>query len=100
MTPRHIAEAANQGDDLARKVWIETASYLAVGIVNVVFTADVSRVVIAGGVAQVGEPLFTPLRNAVAARTSRLKFDVSQIVPAQLPSAGLVGAAQWARERG
>ncbi len=99
MTPRHLAEAANAGDEVARTVWRETASYLAVGIVNVVFTADVSRVVIAGGVAQVGEPLFGPLRYAVAARTSRLKFDVSQIVPAQLQSAGLVGAAQWARER-
>ncbi len=99
MTPRHIAEAALQGDEVARRVWRETASYLAVGIVNVVFTADVSRVVIAGGVAQAGEPLFAPLRHAVAARTSRLHFDVSQIVPAQLPRAGLVGAAQWAREK-
>lgn len=98
MTPRHLAQAANAGDDVAQKVWMETASYLAVGIVNVVFTVDVSRVVIAGGVAQVGEPLFGPLRYAVAARTSRLKFDVSQIVPAQLESAGLIGAAQWARE--
>jgi glucokinase len=100
LTPRHLAEAAAQGDEVSRRVWRETASYLAVGIVNVVFTADVSRVVIAGGVAQAGEPLFTPLRHAVSARTSRLKFDVSQIVPALLPSAGLVGAAQWARESG
>jgi glucokinase len=100
LTPRHIAEAAQQGDDLAKRVWIETASYLAVGIVNVVFTADVSRVVIAGGVAQAGEALFEPLRWAVAARTSRLTFDVSQILPAKLGSqAGLIGAAQWARER-
>ncbi len=100
MTPRHLALAAEQGDHVAKQVWMETASYLAVGIVNVVLTADVSRVVIAGGVAQVGEPLFGPLRHAVAARTSRLTFDVSQIVPAQLgPNAGLIGAAQWARER-
>jgi glucokinase len=100
LTPRHVAEAAAQGDDLAKRVWVETASYLAVGIVNVIFTADVSRVVIAGGVARVGEPLFEPLRYAVAARTSRMTFDVTQIVPAQLgPQAGLIGAAQWARER-
>ena len=100
LAPLHIAQAAARGDSLARKVWMETASYLAVGIVNVVFTADVSRVVIAGGVAQVGEPLFEPLRNAVAARTSRFTFDVSQIVPAALGNdAGTIGAAQWARER-
>lgn len=100
LAPIHIAQAAARGDDLARKVWMETASYLAVGIVNVVFTADVSRVVIAGGVAQVGEPLFGPLRHAVAARTSRFTFDVSQIVPADLGNgAGMIGAAQWAREK-
>lgn len=100
LTPRHIGEAANQGDELAKKVWVETASYLAVGIVNVILTADVSRVVIAGGVAKVGAPLFEPLRYAVAARTSRLTFDVSEIVPAKLgEDAGLIGAAQWARER-
>ena len=100
LSPLHIAQAAARGDNLARKVWMETASYLAVGIVNVVFTADVSRVVIAGGVAGVGEPLFEPLRNAVAARTSRFTFDVAQIVPAALGNqAGTIGAAQWARER-
>ncbi len=99
LAPIHIAQAAERGDDVARKVWQETASYLAVGIVNVVFTADVSRVVIAGGVAQAGEALFEPLRYAVAARTSRFTFDVSQIVPAALGAAGTIGAAQWARER-
>ena len=100
LAPLHIARAAARGDELARRVWMETASYLAVGIVNVVFTADVSRVVIAGGVAGVGEPLFEPLRNAVAARTSRFTFDVNQIVPAALGnSAGTIGAAQWARQR-
>ena len=49
---------------------------------------------------RVGEPLFAPLRHAVAARTSRFTFDVSQIVPAALGNdAGTIGAAQWARER-
>jgi glucokinase len=100
LTPRHIAQAAEQGDELAKRVWMETASYLAVGIVNVVLTADISRVVIAGGVAQAGNVLFKPLRHAVAARTSRMSFDATQIVPAELvDSSGLVGAGQWARER-
>jgi glucokinase len=81
-------------------VWEETAVYLAVGIVNVVLTVDVERVVLGGGVAQAGAVLFDPLRRAVSARTSQLYFDVNQIVPAQLgPRAGLIGAAQWARER-
>jgi len=100
LTPQHIAIAAQEGDEMAQTVWDETAVYLAVGIVNVVFTADVGRVVIGGGIAQAGHVLFSPLRRAVAARTSKLHFDVRQIVPAQLgPSAGVIGAAQWAREQ-
>ena len=100
LTPRHLAIAAEQGDEIANRVWVETASYLAVGIVNVVFTADVARVVIAGGIAQAGDVLMKPLRRAVAARTSLLTFDETQIVFAALGnSAGLIGAAQWARER-
>ena len=100
LTPKHIAQAAESGDHLAQRVWMETASYLAVGIVNVAFTADVSRVVMAGGVAQAGEVLLQPLRRAVAARTSLLTFDTTQIVAAELGNlAGLTGAAQWARER-
>lgn len=101
LTPQHIATAAQEGDELAQSVWDETAVYLAVGIVNVVFTADIGRVVIGGGVAQAGEILFAPLRRAVAARTSKLYFDTREIIPAELgPSAGVVGAAQWAREQG
>lgn len=100
MTPHDVADAAKAGDALAIEVWEETAVHLAAGIVNVVFIADVERVVLGGGVAQAGDVLFAPLRRAVAARTSQLVFDVTQIVPAELgPDAGLIGAAQWARER-
>jgi glucokinase len=100
LTPKIIAQTAAAGDQIAIETWIETASYLAVGITNVILTVDVERVVIGGGVAQAGDVLFEPLKRAVAARTSRMKFDVEQIVPAQLgPEAGVVGAAQWAREQ-
>ncbi len=101
LTPRHIAQAAEAGDELAQTVWEETAVYLAVGIMNVILLTDIERVVIGGGIAQAGEVLFAPLRRAVAARTSKMHFDVKEIVPAELgPDAGVIGAAQWAREFG
>lgn len=99
LTPEHLSEAAGQGDAVALQVWNETAAILAAGIVNTVYTVDVERVVIGGGVAAAGKVLFEPLRRAVLARTSHYKFDVQQIVPATLGNeAGLVGAAVWARE--
>ncbi len=99
LAPEHIAQAAHRGDEIAQIVWNETAAYLAAGIMNVALMTDVSRVVVGGGIAQAGEVLFAPLRRAVAARASKMHFDENQIVPAQLgPDAGVIGAAQWARE--
>jgi glucokinase len=101
LAPQHIAQAAQRGDEIAQTVWNETAAYLAAGIMNVALMTDVSRVVIGGGIAQAGEVLFAPLRRAVAVRASEMFFDENQIVPAQLgPDAGVIGAAQWAREFG
>jgi len=100
LTPEHISRAAEQNDAVALKVWEETAAILAAGIVNTVYTVDVERVVIGGGVAAAGKVLFDPLRRAVLARTSHYKFDVNQIVPAELANdAGLIGAAVWAKEQ-
>ena len=99
LTPQHLSEAAEQNDAVALQVWNETAAILAAGIVNTVYTVDVERVVIGGGISAAGKVLFAPLRRAVLARTSHYKFDVNQIVPAELANdAGLIGAAVWARE--
>jgi len=99
LTPEHISRAAEQNDTIAQQVWDETAAILAAGIVNTVYTVDVERVVIGGGVSAAGKVLFDPLRRAVLARTSHYKFDVNQIVPAKLGNdAGLVGAAVWVKE--
>lgn len=100
ITPQIIAQAAHDGDAVAREVWDDTAACLAAAVVNVVLTVDVDCVVLGGGVALAGDILFEPLRRAVAARTTQLHFDATQIVPALLgPDAGIIGAAQWAREQ-
>lgn len=100
LTPEHLSEAAEQKDAVALQVWSETAAILASGIVNTVYTVDVERVVIGGGVAAAGKVLFDPLKRAVLARTAHYTFDVEQIIPAILGNdAGLVGAAEWAREK-
>jgi len=100
LTPEHISRAAEQNDTVALQVWDETAAILAAGIVNTVYTVDVERVVIGGGVSAAGKVLFDPLRRAVLARTSHYKFDVNQIVPAELANdAGIIGAAVWAKEQ-
>jgi len=100
LTPHAISDAADAGDALALEVWEETAWYLSAGIWNTIMTVDVERVVIGGGIAQAGDVLFAPLKRAIAARGVQMSFDVEQIMPAELgPDAGLIGAAQWARQQ-
>ncbi|MET8574414.1 ROK family protein [Streptomyces sp. NPDC005012] len=85
------AEAVTRGDQRARKVWQEAVDALADGLVTGLTLLDPQRLIIGGGLAEAGETLFAPLREAVA---SRITFQVPpEIVPAALgDSAGCLGA--------
>jgi glucokinase len=88
-----VYEAAKGGDEVALDVVRETARLLGAGIANLlnIFNPDV--VVIAGGVTQAGDSLFSPLRKEVRKRAFRPAVEACRIVPGLLPgSAGVVGA--------
>jgi glucokinase len=88
-----VYEAAKGGDEVALDVVRETARLLGAGIANLlnIFNPDV--VVIAGGVTQAGDSLFSPLRKEVRKRAFRPAVEAYRIVPGLLPgSAGVVGA--------
>lgn len=95
-----LSKAAQQKDAVALEVIEETAAYIGAAVESAVMTLDPDMVVIGGGIAKIGEPLFAPIRRAVAARTPEIPFDLSKIVPAELDNAGLVGSAAWAMQQG
>ena len=100
ITPAVIAEAARQGDPLAREIWQQAGTYLGVAIANVLVMLGPRRVVIAGGVAAAGDLLLDPARRTVRERVSMMPIDQVEIVLAQLgANAGVVGAALWAAEQ-
>jgi glucokinase len=93
ITAQTVYDAAKQGDAVANEIVRDTARYLGAGVANLlnIFNADV--VVIAGGVTQAGEALFTPLQAEVRRRAFRPAVDAARIVPGALPgTAGVVGA--------
>ena len=55
ITPRIVAEEAERGDQVARQVIMETAHFLAIGIVTLVHTIDPDAVVL-GGAMNFGGP--------------------------------------------
>ncbi len=95
-----VAEAAARGNPAARKLLTEAVEALARAICHVVALLCPERIIIGGGVAQMGEELlFAPLRRRVDELVFppfRTAFD---IVPAELgPEVVLHGAVELARQ--
>ncbi|WP_328682255.1 ROK family protein [Streptomyces sp. NBC_00343] len=85
------AKAVASGDPRAQKVWQEAVDALADGLVTALTLLDPRTIIIGGGLAEAGETLFTPLREAVRARITFQKLP--SIVPAALgDTAGCLGA--------
>ncbi|MEU3842024.1 ROK family protein [Streptomyces sp. NPDC028635] len=85
------AKAVASGDPNAVRVWQEAVDALADGLVTALTLLDPRTLIIGGGLAEAGETLFTPLRDAVAQRVTFQKLP--EIVPAALgDTAGCLGA--------
>ncbi|MEU2156529.1 ROK family protein [Streptomyces sp. NPDC019396] len=85
------AKAVASGDPRAVRVWQEAVEALADGLVMALTLLDPGTLIIGGGLAEAGETLFSPLRDAVGARITFQKPPA--IVPAALgDTAGCLGA--------
>jgi glucokinase len=89
------AKAVESGDPRASAVWQHAVDALADGLVTALTLLDPRTLIIGGGLAEAGETLFTPLRDAVRHRVTFQK--VPAIVPAALgDAAGCLGAGLMA----
>lgn len=94
LTPKLIAEAARQGDPLAREVFWETGEYLGIVFAGLVNFLNPEAIVVGGGVTRAGELIFEPMVKTVRQRAMPIPAQVVHIVPAQLgEQAGVIGAA-------
>ncbi len=104
MTPRVVAEEAEQGDEVARKIVMETAYWLAIGIVSLVHTIDPDAVLLGGAMtfggndSELGRTFLQRIRDEVRPRLLEPLRDVVRIEFASMGSdAGYIGAAGLAR---
>ncbi len=94
MPAEEVGRAAAQGDAQAIEILDETALMLSAWLGSVVNLLDPDIIVIGGGVAQIGEPLFSRLRRLVPTRSINQFAAETPIVPAALgANAGVLGAA-------
>lgn len=92
-TGRQLAESAHSGDTIAVDSLHRAGTALGGAIASAAALLDVDLVVIGGGFAQSGAPLWEPMLDA-AARHARLSFiQELRIVPAELGGAGTLTGA-------
>lgn len=87
-----LGGAANDGDAFAKSIILDAARALGLGIVSLLHIFNPSIVVLGGGVTNLADHLFVPLRATVETHIMHPRFRVS-IVKAQLEeNVGLLGA--------
>ena len=98
ITAIDVADAAEKGDALSKRVIEQAAYYLGVGMINVTNIFNPEIIVIGGGVSKIGEPLFKPVRKIVSEQAFKLSARAVSIVPSELgDDSGILGAAAYAR---
>lgn len=101
ITAEHVAMAARDGDCLARDVINKVATYLGVGLVNLVNIFNPEMIIIGGGLAKMGDLLLSPARQVVREKAFAVSAAAVCIVPTQLgDDAGILGAAIFAFGQG
>jgi glucokinase len=102
LTGSMLGQAVADGDPLALSIIERAGTLVGIGIVNLLLLFNPEIVVLGGGVTDVGEPLFAPLRRAVQqyARDEAYQANL-RIVPAGLgEDTALIGAAALALAEG
>jgi glucokinase len=96
---KKIAEAAMQGDLLARKAYARAGRYLGLGVANYLHIFDPSIVIFGGGVSMSGPLLFEPFEASLREHVFHPRY-LEELVIARAElgdDAGLLGALALAR---
>lgn len=97
ITAEKVGTAAQNGDALAMDVVLQAATYLGIGLTNLVNLLNPEMIVVGGGLSKMGELLLGPARRVMQERAFPLLSQAVRIVPAQLgDDAGVFGAAVFA----
>lgn len=95
-----IFDAAEEGDEFAKWVFEETATWIGLGISSIINYQNPEKLVLCGGMIAAGDLLFEPVRRVAKANSFEVPGKRCEIVPAALGNdAGVLGCAGCALER-
>ena len=100
VTPKLIAQAAQEGDEIAREIYERAGFYLGIAAANVCVAVGPRRIIIGGGVSRAGDLLLEPIRRTLRERVTVMPIEQVEVVQSQLGNnAGVIGVACWATDQ-
>ena len=94
LSPKIIHEAALAGDEFSKNVIKDVGNKLGYGLASIVNAIDISNILIGGGVAGFGKPLFDAVKEGICSRVLTSFKPRIKVKPASLKNnAGIKGAA-------
>ncbi len=101
LTARDVAEAASQGDELARAAFTRAGEYLGQALADFLHIFNPSIVIFGGGVSQCGSILLEPVEDSLKRHVMNLSYLESlELAIAKLgDEAGLLGALSQAQSK-
>jgi glucokinase len=97
ITPKLIADAALEGDEVAKDIYKSAGFALGIAAANMCVTLGPRRIVISGGVSQAGDLLLEPIRHTLRERVHVMPVEQVEVVRSHLgDNAGVIGVACWA----
>lgn len=93
-TAEEVYAGAAAGDERCVAAIDDVATWLGIGLANVVTVLGPDRIVIGGGIAAAGDLVLEPIRRAILAHVTLADPEYVDVVPASLGAeAGAIGAA-------
>ncbi len=100
ITAEKVGLAAQSGDSMALEIISRAATYLGIGLLNLVNIFNPEMIIIGGGLSKLGDLLLNPARQVVRERAFPLSAEAVRIVSTQLgDDAEVLGAAIYARQQ-
>ncbi|TFE25225.1 ROK family protein [Cohnella luojiensis] len=98
LNARHVAEAAQAGNEYAKDRLADAGSALGMGLTAIIHLVNPEMIILGGGVSQSGRLLFEPMLDTVRGHGIPEMVNRVRFVTAKLGGdAGAVGAALWWR---
>jgi glucokinase len=99
LTPRVLAEAAQKGDPLAKRLWQESGRRLGIVLAGIINLLNPDMIILAGGVSKAGNLLLDPVKETISERAFKTPARVCKVVISKYTQKlGVVGAALLAKQ--